>query len=65
LAHPYDMPPRTQHLEKGYDMFDKVVEVEATVAQTDIASVVPVGEVDVVIDKKRLRGTTQQGCKMP
>ena len=59
LAHPDDMRPRTQHLKKGYDVFDKVVKVEAAVPQTDIASVVPVGEVDVVIDKKCLRGTAQ------
>ena len=31
----------------------------------NVASVVPVGEVDVVIDKKCVRCTTQQGRKMP
>jgi hypothetical protein len=52
-------------MEKGDDVFDKVIEVEPAVPQTDVASVVPVGEIEVVIDKKRLRRTAQQGRKMP
>jgi hypothetical protein len=59
------MRPRTQHLEKGHDVVDKVVEVELAVPQTDVSSVLPIGQVDVVIDKKRLRRTAQQGRKMP
>src|SRR6202035_5663290 len=42
LANRYDMRPRTQHLEKGDDVFDKVIEVEPAVPQTDVASVVPI-----------------------
>src|SRR6266436_318073 len=34
-------------------------------ALCQIASVVPVGDVDVVVGKKRLRCTAKQGCEMP
>ncbi len=46
-------------------MFDEVVEVEPTILQTDIASIVPIGDVDVVIRQKCLGSPAEQGCEVP
>jgi hypothetical protein len=46
-------------------VLDKVIEIGPVVPQTDVASVVPVSEIDVVIDEKGLRRTAQQRRKMP
>ena len=60
LADGDQMRARAQRLEKPDDVFDIVVEAEGPVLETDVARVVPIGDVDVVIGQQRAHGVAQQ-----
>jgi len=65
LTHADDVGTRPQYLQKGDDVIDKIVEPERAVLEADIASIVPVGDIDVMIGEEHLRRPAQQGGKMP
>jgi hypothetical protein len=48
LAHSDDVSAGAQYFDKSDEVTDEVVEVEPAISHTDIASVMPVGNVDVV-----------------
>ena len=49
LADPDDMGARAEHLEECDQVLDEIVKIEPAVPPRDVASVVPVGNVDIVV----------------
>jgi len=43
------MCARAQHLEECDQVLDEIVEIEPAVPLCDVASIVPVGDVDIVV----------------
>jgi hypothetical protein len=60
LAHRDDVSPGSDRFEETDDMIDVLVQAEAAVRQAYVASVVPVGEVDVVLGQQRADSVAQQ-----
>jgi hypothetical protein len=65
LAHPDDVGAGAQYFDKSDQVIDEVVEVEPAISHPDIASVMPVGNVDVVVCQKCFGGPAQQGREVP
>ena len=65
LAHRHDVDARPQKPGKADHQLDKVVEIEPSVKQRNVARVGPVGQVDVVIGQQGFDGAAQQGREMP